>query len=127
MLLISFIITYFNEPLDMLHECINSIHALKLERSVYEIIVVDDGSKESPQTFLSCLDKDIVCLTQKNQGLSVARNNGISAAHGEYLQFIDSDDSLIAEVYNDILSQITYNFTSILYPFQWTDSRMMQP
>ena len=46
--LISFIITYYNEPLDMLCECIDSITVLTLTSDEREIIVVDDGSDESP-------------------------------------------------------------------------------
>ncbi|MBO6217181.1 MAG: glycosyltransferase, partial [Prevotella sp.] len=46
--LISFIITYHNEPVEMLIKCIESIRSLSLQEYEREIIVVDDGSEISP-------------------------------------------------------------------------------
>ena len=46
--LISFILPYFNLPVPMLCECIDSILALSLGRDEREIIVIDDGSEQSP-------------------------------------------------------------------------------
>ena len=46
--LVSFILTYYNQPVQMLCECINSILALSLNEDEREIIVVDDGSEVSP-------------------------------------------------------------------------------
>ena len=43
--LISFIIAYHNEPEALLKACLDSIHALPLEKDEAEIIVVDDGSE----------------------------------------------------------------------------------
>ena len=46
--LISFIITYYNEPIDMIKKCIDSILKLTLSAEEREIIVIDDGSDISP-------------------------------------------------------------------------------
>jgi glycosyltransferase involved in cell wall biosynthesis len=66
----------------------------------FEIVVVDDGSTDnSPQAIQRFINgrtnglDQIVCASQKNQGASVARNTGISRARGEYIAFLDSDDS----------------------------------
>jgi len=106
--LVSFIITYYDLPATMLRECIDSIRALSLRPYEREIIVVDDGSSMSPLTQLSdCLD-DIVYVRQRNGGLSAARNMGIRTAAGQYLQFVDGDDLLLANAYEHCLDLVRY-------------------
>ena len=97
--LISFIITYYNLPVEMLYECIDSILALSLRTDEREIIVVDDGSDSSPINELMRYGDDIIYVRQKNQGLSAARNKGIDVATGSYFQFVDADDQLIQHPY----------------------------
>ena len=67
--LVSFIIPVFNVPTEMLRACIDSIENLSLRQFEREIIVVDDGSDESPLAALDTLADDIVYIRQKNQGL----------------------------------------------------------
>jgi len=60
-----------------------------------EIIAVNDGSTDSSAEILirfATKDSRIKVITQKNQGLSAARNTGIAFASGEYIMFVDSDD-----------------------------------
>ena len=97
--LISFIITYYDLPVKMLCECIDSILELSLTRDEREIIVIDDGSKTSPTGELSSYEQDIIYIRQTNKGLSEARNTGIRMASGQYLQFVDGDDLLIKAPY----------------------------
>ncbi len=58
-----------------------------------EIIVVDDGSKDSSKEILDSYGDKIRTNFQKNQGVSVARNNGVKESHGEYVAFLDADDA----------------------------------
>lgn len=61
----------------------------------YEIIAVNDGSTDTSLKILEEYEKKcsfLKVITQKNGGLSAARNTGIHAARGEYIGFIDSDD-----------------------------------
>ena len=102
-LLISFIITYYNLPVEMLTECIDSILRLSLQPSEREIIVIDDGSNESPMNELMKYGDEIIYVRQKNGGLSSARNKGIDVATGKYLQFVDADDQLIQTPYEQCL------------------------
>lgn len=62
----------------------------------FEVIVVDDGSTDNTATVLKALaakDKRVVYIFQENQERSAARNNGIDHAKGEYVCFLDSDDT----------------------------------
>lgn len=104
--LISFIITYYNEPLDMLCECIDSITVLTLTSDEREIIVVDDGSDESPVETLKQFGDAITYIRQKHMGLSEARNRGLQMATGEYIQFIDADDILNIYPYEHCLNTL---------------------
>lgn len=61
----------------------------------YELIIVDDGSKdESFNVALKAIKDHRQChiYKQKNAGVSVARNNGVGLSHGDYLCFLDADD-----------------------------------
>ncbi|WP_369769528.1 glycosyltransferase [Flavobacterium sp. WC2416] len=67
--------------------------ALNQTYSNKEIIVVDDGSNAETKAVLKKLEPVITKLiTQENQGQSIARNNGIRKANGEYILNLDSDD-----------------------------------
>ena len=106
--LVSFIVTYHNEPLSMLHECLDSIFALTLTEEEREIIIVDDGSDESPLGgLLDCRDK-ILYVSQANNGVSAARNRGISCASGLFIQFVDADDTLVDSGYEHVLDVVRY-------------------
>ena len=104
--LISFIITYYNEPLDLLSDCIDSITLISPKSDQREIIVVDDGSDESPVEALKKFGDAITYIRQKHQGLSEARNKGLQMATGEYIQFIDADDSINIQPYVHCLNTL---------------------
>jgi GT2 family glycosyltransferase len=60
----------------------------------WELIAVDDGSLDDTLTWLRRQsDPRIQVLTQSNQGVSAARNAGLSKARGAYIAFLDSDDT----------------------------------
>lgn len=66
----------------------------------YEILVVNDGSTDGSLAIIEGIareNKRIRVLSQKNQGLSMARNNGVDAAQGEYVWFVDADDIISSQ------------------------------
>ena len=107
--LISFIIPAYNVPVDMLRACIESIGELSLRPFEREIIVVDDGSDESPLAALGMLADDIIYIRQTNQGVAVARNMGLKMAEGDFVQFIDADDVLLRTPYEHVIDLVRYD------------------
>lgn len=119
--LVSFIVTYYEFPFQLLCECIESILALSLRPYEREIIVIDDGSSTSPLPHLQQYDKDIVYIRTANGGLSMARNVGIRMARGQFLQFIDGDDTLLQAPYEHCLDIARYGKNDMIV-FDFTDT-----
>ena len=104
--LVSFIITYYNIPSEMLRECLTSILSLSLTDDEREILLIDDGSEHSPiEDIKEFLDK-IIYIRKANGGLSSARNMGIEACSGKYIQFIDADDLFNVSSYEHCLNLV---------------------
>lgn len=95
-MIISFIIPLYNCE-QYVDNCIKSILSTGLDRKSFEIIIVNDGSTDGgPIIVQQYVEQyhNIYLITQDNQGLSGARNTGISHAKGDYLWFIDADDEI---------------------------------
>ena len=86
----SIIVPVYNKK-DYIQRSLGSVRAQSFRD--FEVIVVDDGSKDgSPGIVRSLKDKRIRLIVQKNAGVSAARNQGVSAARGKYVAFLDADD-----------------------------------
>jgi len=89
---ISYIIPCYNVA-PFLRQCVESI--LSQTYSSFEIILVDDGSKDDTPALcdqLALSDSRIQVIHQPNQGLGGARNTGLHQAKGDYIIYLDSDD-----------------------------------
>lgn len=96
-------------------KCIESI--LKQSYKNIEIIIVNDGSKDKTSEVInlfSANDNRVIYIEQQNSGPSVARNNGISKATGEYITFIDSDDYIESNYIEALLDAIQKNKRDIV-------------
>ena len=83
-----------------LHECINSI--LEQTFKEFELILIDDGSPDNSGKICdeyAQKDKRIKVIHKKNGGPSSARNMGIKISKGEYIGFVDSDDTIEIDMY----------------------------
>lgn len=93
--LISVIIPVYNIKINYLEDCIDSI--LSQTYNQFEIIIVDDGSNTECGRELDSIkekDKRIYVFHKANEGVSVARNFGVSRSLGEYIVYADGDDIL---------------------------------
>lgn len=103
--LLSYIVPIYNVE-EYLDRCIQSLLSQGLDEDYYEIILVNDGSTDGSLTICqhySDLHKNIRIISQKNAGISRARNTGILNAQGDYLCFVDSDDFLKINGIKDIV------------------------
>ena len=104
--LISVIIPVYNVE-KYLRECVDSVLSQSYEN--FEIILVDDGSTDNSgkicDEYAEKYDK-ITVVHKENGGLSDARNKGLSLAQGEYIYFLDSDDFIVPEAFEELVSAI---------------------
>ena len=109
-----------------IQRCLSSIINNKGFLENCELIVVNDGTKDNSESIARKIIEGLPntqIIVQENQGLSAARNTGLSRAIGEYVWFIDSDDwiepgsllTLFEELIGDYdIIQFGYNFNTLL-------------
>ena len=100
--MISVIIPLFNKE-KYIEEVMRSIVAQTYKE--LEIIFIDDGSTDNSYKIAKSYanKKNIYAYRQPNSGVSVARNMGISKAHGEWIAFIDPDDSFSNNYFEELI------------------------
>lgn len=104
---ISVIIPFYNTPYELFDNCLQSLLYQTFKN--YELIIIDDGSEEY---FAKYLDSKCEQLTNvrifhiKNNGVSYARNFGLSKALGKFICFVDSDDYLASWAFEDLYKGI---------------------
>lgn len=93
--IVSVIVPVYNTNEDYLKQCIDSI--LNQDYKDVQLLLINDGSSNNAPAVCegAAADDDrVVYLSQSNQGVSVARNNGLDHAQGDYVLFVDGDDFL---------------------------------
>lgn len=112
---LSIIIPVYNVE-KYIRRCIEGIYAQNYND--VEIILVDDGSKDSSGIICDALaqkDNRIKVIHKENGGCSEARNVGISAATGKYICFIDSDDEWFPGTLNKLLEKNNQEYDMVIY------------
>lgn len=108
MVKLSIIIPVYNVE-KYIKRCLDSVFDQNISSSVFEVIVVNDGTQDNSMSIVNDFVKkydNIVIVEQENKGLSVARNVGLEIAVGDYVWFIDSDDYIAPNSLNFILGVI---------------------
>lgn len=93
--MISIIIPLYNSE-EYIAPCLESV--LKQSYDDYEVLVIDDGSKDASADIVAEYSKSnskIKLFSQSNSGVSAARRKGVECAQGEWVMFLDSDDFLL--------------------------------
>ena len=104
---LSIIVPVYNVE-KFIRPCIESIFKQSLDESRFEVIIVNDGSTDRSMEMIEDIiaqHNNITVINQENLSLSVARNNGIAAAQGEYILMPDSDDLLIENSLKPLLEK----------------------
>ena len=105
---VSIIVPVFNSE-KFLRACINSILNQTLKE--IEVILVNDGSTDSSlkicQEFKK-RDSRVKIINQRNMGVGAARNAGLKMAQGKYIGFVDSDDYIEPNMYQELYLAITH-------------------
>ena len=103
---VSIIVPVYNVE-DYVTECLNSVKNLSID---YEIIVVNDGSKDNSlakvNEFANSYVGELKIIDKENGGLSSARNAGINQSSGDYLFFLDSDDYIIKDLFESFVNDV---------------------
>lgn len=101
---VSIVVPIFNKE-DTLVDCINSL--TDQTYSNIEIILIDDGSTDNSKKIaldLSAKDNRIKVISQKNEGVSIARNAGIENSSGKFIIFVDPDDWVSATLITNLMT-----------------------
>jgi heptose III glucuronosyltransferase len=122
---LSVIIPAFNAE-QFLPQCLDSLLAPSASPGIpMEIIVIDDGSTDATsqvlEGYLACHD-NIRVIKQTNRGVSVARNAGLAAARGEFVAFVDADDSVAVPTYGALMARAQHDELDMVIANAWVHS-----
>lgn len=101
---LSFIIPLYNAE-RFISEALNSIYNISLDERDFEVVVIDDGSKDDGAEVVkkyARTHRNLRLIQQPNSGASAARNMGIEAAQGEYIWFVDADDRIEPKIMDSV-------------------------
>lgn len=102
---LSIIIPVYNvEP--YIHRCLESVLSIPVDTHDYEVIVVNDGTKDNSMEVVEQIKtSNFVIINQNNKGLGAARNTGLNEAKGDWVFFLDSDDLIDSAAFASLLGK----------------------
>jgi glycosyltransferase involved in cell wall biosynthesis len=117
-MILSIVVPVYNGE-EYLSRCVDSLLNQNIDPKNYEIILINDGSKDGSLKIAAAYEKkyeQIQVINQVNVGLGATRNVGIKLAIGDYLYFIDVDDYLAAGMLKTVMDQaLHYNLEIITF------------
>lgn len=118
---LSIVVPVYNVEL-YLEECLDSLVSQTLDE--YEVIVVNDGSTDNSQNIIDKYVRNYPSifrsLTKNNGGLGDARNFAIPFCRGQYITFLDSDDYVEKNAYEELYNLASANkYDILMYDFEW--------
>lgn len=99
---ISVIIPVYNSEATV-KRCLDSVAAQTFKS--YEVIIVDDGSNDGSAGIINAFcesNAGFRYIKTENRGVAAARNTGIEATEGDYIAFVDSDDSIRPDMFEKL-------------------------
>lgn len=107
----SIVIPYYKK-IKYIERCLDSV--LNQTYQDFEIVLVDDGSKDDLATILQAkkYHQRINLIVQENKGVSIARNVGVANANYDYIAFLDADDEWHSQ-YLEFVNEIIVNNESV--------------
>lgn len=103
---------------DYLEYALESVVNQNVDFSEVELIIINDGSTDGSVAILEQYASKypwIKLIHQPNQGSAKARNKGLDLAQGEYIGFLDSDDSIYSNSLDEVLDYLFENNLEVLY------------
>ncbi len=92
-----------------IRDTLQSIYRQQYDENLFEVIVINDGTPDDSMRIVAEFTNkhaNLHIINQKNQGLSCARNAGLKIAQGEYVWFVDSDDTVTEESIVQVLESM---------------------
>lgn len=92
-----------------IRDTLQSIYRQQYDENLFEVIVINDGTPDDSMRIVAEFTNkhaNLHIINQKNQGLSCARNAGLKIAQGEYVWFVDSDDTVTEESIGKVIECI---------------------
>lgn len=116
--LVTIITPVFNSE-KHLDDCIDSI--LKQNYTNFELLLVNDGSTDGSAKICkeyAIKDTRVKIFHQENKGVSAARNFALESAKGEWIAFVDSDDSVLPNYIEDLITAGDQNTDLVVHGFR---------
>lgn len=111
-----------------IRDTLDSIYNQKFDENEFEVICVNDGTPDNSMQIVNefaLIHPNLYIINQENQGLSCARNRGLEQAKGEYVWFVDSDDTIENKSLTTLRKVILSNQDTDILAFDviWIDEK----
>lgn len=125
---LSLILPIYNVE-DYIPRCLDSIYLQGLDEVDFEVIAIVDGSPDNSLEVVSKYSErhsNLIVIDKENGGVSSARNKGIEIARGEYIMFVDPDDTLMPGTLCEIHETLKTNRSEIFILRSYSDCNIEQ-